>query len=359
MLLPVLALGLLSCAASKQPVAPHTESVKPEAAEVARPLGDFQPVFQSEAIPTDPKAYPYNHAASLAEMPNGDLLVAWAAGSAEAARDTRIVASRCAFGSSMWSPPSVIADTPDAGDANPVLFVDDTEQVRLFYVSLFGDTLCLSRIKVQTSSDSGATWSEPRQALEAACTLIRNKPIITPSGRWILPAYFQGIYQSRFYASDDRGESWRVSQSLLSLPNNLQPAVVVRDDGSLLALMRSADGAGFTWQGISTDDGATWQMSRRADLPNPGSGLDMTRLSSGEIALAYNPSTAMRTPLAVSFSDNDGQTWSPPQPIQEGEPGFAYPCILQTRDGTIHVVFSYRLQHIQHVEFNRVWLRGS
>jgi len=335
-----------------------TQAVTQHIAVTESPPTNEPPRFVSSAVPTDSEKYPYNHVACIAEMPGEDLLVVWVAGSREAARDTAIVASRRRKNETTWSPPKTVADKADAGDANPTIFVDDRGAAWLFHVELFGEgNLCLSRVVVQTSGDGGETWTASHKSFEAICTLVKNKPIITRTGRWILPAYQEAIYQSQFWLSDDRGQTWQAAAPLLTLPNNnLQPAVVELADGSLYSLMRNGAGTGFTWEGRSTDCGKTWKLAERHDLPNPGSGIDLIRLADGRVLLAHNPSKKERTPLSVSVSADDGRTWSSPKTIESGPPQLSYPSLIQTHDGMIHLVYSHQLSHIQHASFNTAWL---
>ncbi len=313
--------------------------------------------FATQPIPTVPDRCPYNHSASIVQTASGDLLTAWGAGSRELGPDTVILLSRKTAGQDEWSPPIIVADKPDDADANPVLFVDDLGGLWLFHVEMFGGEFCLGRVVVQRSENDGLTWTKPEVALDAICTMVRNKPIILGDGQWLLPAYQQAIFQSQFWLSGDRGRSWRPTPPLYTAAdNNLQPAVVELSDGSLLAMMRSGGNARQTWEGRSTDAGLTWKLRQRPDLPNPNSGLDMIRLATGELLLVYNPSRADRTPLAVSYSTDDGRTWSSPITIANGKPQLSYPCVIQDRAGIVHVVFSHRLTHIEHVTFDRAWL---
>ncbi len=213
-----------------RPVQPTSDSTP--VGTGALPADDEPPRLAATLIPTDSTRYPYNHAASIAELPNGDLIVAWGAGSRELGDDTVIVMSRRPAGETTWTAPVVVADRPDRADANPVLFVDGGGRARLFHVEMFGQTFCLGRVVVQTSDDLGRTWSSPRPAFDAICVMVRNPPIVTRAGRWVMPAYIQGVYASQFWLSDDHGETWRPTASLFSFPeNNLQPAVVELDDG--------------------------------------------------------------------------------------------------------------------------------
>jgi predicted neuraminidase len=349
-----LLLGLAGCQESP----PCTSGSTPARSAVdARSLSE--PAFINYApLPTDSARYPYNHAATIAEAQSGDLLVAWAAGSAEAARDTVIVLSRRARGEEAWSHPVVVSDASEAGAANPTLFVDDRGTIWLFHVRLLVEgSLCLSHVVVKTSGDAGATWSASRRAFHPPCTLVKNKPIITQGGAWIFPAYQQAFYQSQFLFSADRGETWSALSPLLTLPDsNLQPAIVQLSDGSLFALMRNGSGGGFTWEGRSTNCGRSWNFRERRDLPNPNSGIDLIALEDGRLLHAYNPDSRERTPIAVAVSMDDGQSWSPPKNIETGPPQLSYPSMIQAADGVIHMVYSHRLGFIQHVAFNAAWL---
>lgn len=315
-----------------------------------------EPIFRSQLIPTAGDRY--NHTATIVAMPDGELLVAWGSGARELANDTRIVLSRRAPGAdAVWTPPTTIADTPDLPDANCVLFIDDAGRLHLLHSVIFGGGFCTSFVEGRTSQDAGMTWSAGRVALPAACTLLKNRPIRLRDGRWLLPAYIEASYASQFYFSFDGGALWLPgSPPILTLPfANLQPAVVQTSNGSLLAMMRSTAGAGYTWQGISLE-GIAWLMSPRPDLPNPGSGLDLLRLSSGHLVMAYNNSTTARSPLVVSTSDDEGRTWSPARTLDAGDGQYSYPSLIESPDGLIHCVYSFRLEAIRHAEFNRAWL---
>jgi len=315
--------------------------------------------FSAEMIPTAGDAY--NHTSSIVVMPDGGLLVAWGAGSRELASDTRIVLARRGAGDGQWGEPVVVADKPDQPDANCVLFADDGGRVHLMHSEMFEQQFCTSYVVEQTSDDGGQTWSSPRAALPAACTLLRNKPIVLRDGRWLLPAYVEATYESQFFVSADRGATWLpLTAPLATVPfGNLQPAVVQRSDGTLLALMRSAAGAGYTWQAGSIG-GLAWWIEPRTDLPNPGSGLDMIRLSSGHFVIAFDDSATERTPLSVAESVDEGRTWSVARVIEGGAGQFSYPSLAEGADGMIHCTYSFNVEAIKHAAFNRAWIeRGS
>lgn len=332
-------------------------STHPTPAHAPVTRSDEPSYFASQPIPTDPVRYPYNHAATIIETPAGDLLCAWGAGARELAPNTVILLSRRPLGSNEWTQPTIVADKPDYADANPVLFADDSGRIHLFHVEMFGDQFCLGRVIVRTSADDGHTWDAPHDALSTVCTMIRHHPIIFRDGRWLLPAYQQAIYASQFWISDDRGRTWQSGDVLVTpFDNNLQPAVVELSDGSLLSHMRSSGKKGETWEGRSTDGGKTWSLRKCPNLPNPNSGLELILLTDGTLLAIYNDSPTERSPLVAARSTDDGRTWSPPKVLAAGDPQLSYPSACRTRNGRIHVVFSHRLTHIEHVELNLSWL---
>ena len=65
----------------------------------------------------------------------------------------------------------------------------------------------------------------------------RVHPIVLPSGRWILPLYSDTFSASIMAISDDRGATWTASQPLIGF-GNIQPSLVRKNDGELVAFMR-------------------------------------------------------------------------------------------------------------------------
>ncbi len=162
--------------------------------------------------------------------------------------------------------------------------------------------------------------------------------------------------------SDDDGQHWYASEPLIGF-GNIQPAVLERKDGSLVAYMREN---GFTDKirvAESTDGGKTWGPVGEMDLPNPGSGLDAVRLADGHWVLIYNDTTRGRNSLAVSLSEDEGKTWSHTRHLEKHDKGsYHYPTIIQGHDGTIHAVYSYFVEggkSMKHAAFNEDWITAG
>ena len=123
----------------------------------------------------------------------------------------------------------------------------------------------------------------------------------------------------------------------------------------------------------SNDNGISWSNVSDSALPNPGSGADVVTLRNGNWALAYNDTEKGRHSLAVSLSTDGGKSW-PITRHRENDTrdrGSAtrshYPSIIQGRNGTLHVVYSYHhsdrpgIPHktIKYARFDEAWLRGQ
>jgi predicted neuraminidase len=107
----------------------------------------------------------------------------------------------------------------------------------------------------------------------------------------------------------------------------------------------------------SRDDGKTWGVMRLLDVLNPDSGIDALRLADGRYLLAFNDSITGRTPLNVAIS-NDAEHWTLALTL-ESEPGeYSYPAVIQSRDGIVHITYTWRRQRIRHVEIDPTQLKG-
>ncbi len=65
----------------------------------------------------------------------------------------------------------------------------------------------------------------------------RVHPVVLPTGRWILPLYSDTFSASIMAISDDRGSTWKASHPLIGF-GNIQPSLVRKNDGTLIAYMR-------------------------------------------------------------------------------------------------------------------------
>jgi len=200
----------------------------------------------------------------------------------------------------------------------------------------------------------------------------KNKAILVEGKRLIVPLYSDGFSFSLMAFTDDGGQTWCFSEPLVGA-GNIQPSLVQRVDGALVAYMRDNGPAPKRLHvSTSSDKGLTWSPVRDSELPNPGSGADIVTLRDGHWVLAYNDTEKSRDSLAVSLSLDEGKTWPYTRHLETGSPdkpssSAAYPSIIQGADGSLHVVYSYHgtqpgrgaRKTIKHVRFTESWLQSQ
>lgn len=369
-----------------------------------------EPRFESELVfPLNPQ---HNHAPGIVECSNGDLLVTWYRGSGERrADDVAVYAAWKRRGESRWTEPMVVADTPGFPDCNTALFIDRQQRLWLIYPTILANTWesCLTNVKIakQYSAPEKLAWDQhsmvllkpddfaeqARQKLEeellpyrAQITAEREakldelrerlgdklfqrlgwqprcKPTQLPSGRILLPLYTDTYSISIMAITDDHGLTWRASKPLLGF-GNIQPTVLRRNDGTLVAYMRENGLSGKIRMAESKDEGETWGPVGVADLPNPGSGVDGVRLSNGKWLLVYNDTQEGRNRLAVSLSMDEGRTWTVTRHLEDAPSGsYHYPAVIQGTDGKIHAVYSYFVEggkSMKVASFDEAWLLAA
>lgn len=299
---------------------------------------------------------PFAHCATLTALPGGSLLAGWFAGSYETAPDVAILAARLNAPGADWSAPWVLVDVPGYSVGQPVFLSLPGGELWLFFVVIDGggSGWTGARPYRQRSSDGGQTWTDRQLLLDDPGLMLRSRPLIL-AGRIVVPMYDEKAWQSRMLISDDGGQSWRLAAPIESLPGNIHPTLVQLDGGRLLAYLRPGGKGGVIWRTESADGGETWSDPTPTQLPNPNSGFDLLRLQSGRLALAFNNSDKLRTPLCVALARR-GEQWDRLRTLEDALGEFSYPTLAQTHDGQIHVVYTYRREHIQYASFTEKWL---
>ena len=150
-----------------------------------------------------------------------------------------------------------------------------------------------------------------------------------PQGRILLPLYTDTFSLGIMAISDDKGRTWFASQPIFGW-GGIQPTVLVKSDGTLVAYMRDNAGSGHIKISESKDDGLTWGPVTLSELANPGAGIDGVRFANGHFCLVYNDQSRGRTRLAVSISDDEGKTWKWTRHLESHDAGaYHYPCVIQ------------------------------
>lgn len=306
--------------------------------------------------------FPSCHAATIAQTPSGDLVAAFFGGSWEGCKDVCIYMCRKDRMSSHWSAPIVIADghlddTTQHPCWNPVLFQlpGNHQPLVLWYKT--GIYIKDWVAHQQLSFDGGRHWATPTDLPPHRLGPIKNKPILH-KGRIICPSSWENgpIWHTRFEYSNWRGHGFHWNTSAPNTPDSIrsiQPTILVHRDGSLQALCRTKEGVLSTT--YSYDNGSTWTPEVLTNIPHNNSGIDAMTLSDGRFAMVYNPigltigqETGPRTPLVLALSA-DGLHWRTVLTLEHQPGEYSYPTIIQGRDKTLHIVYTWNRRRIKYV----------
>ncbi|MEA5257812.1 sialidase family protein [Arcicella aquatica] len=300
--------------------------------------------------------FPESHAATIAETPKG-LVSAWFGGTKERNPDVCIWISRNENGK--WLAPQNVAngivnDTLRYACWNPVLYQIPNGDLMLFYK--IGPSPAKWKGWLKTSSDNGITWSAARALPENYIGPVKNKPVLLSNGNLFCPTSTEGSgWKLHFEVTPDFGKTWRIVGPISDgkTLNAIQPSILDYGKGKLQILARSRDRAIIeSW---SYDNGETWTPLAKAALPNNNSGTDAVTLKDDRHLLVYNHvlppgdlAKGPRTPLNVSLT-KDGKQWYAALIIEDSPISqYSYPSIIQTSDGLVHVIYTWRRKKIKH-----------
>ena len=343
--------------------------------------------------PIFPLQQQHVHASSLVALPKGDLLVAWFQGNGERnADDVRIMGARLKQGQHQWSSPFLMADTYGLPDCNPVLFLNHHKKLFLIWIAVQANRWEQSLLKYRTSTDyqgngapqwnwqgnillkpdnrfseevarkfktlppTGAGWAAyaPRyddMIIEASTDPAKRslgwqsriQPLLGNQEEILLPLYSDGFNFSLVARSTDDGKRWTPMLPIVGR-GNVQPSLIAKKDGTLLAYMRdNGDSPGRVQLSRSKDDGLHWTAAQKTALPNTAS-VKVLALKSGRWALLGNDTDQGRYHLSLYLSDDEGRSWKwkmalENDPTKKGK--FSYPSMIQTSDGLLHITYSY------------------
>jgi predicted neuraminidase len=306
------------------------------------------------------------HGSSIVELDDGSLLISWYAGSAEAARDSRILLRRSTTGGTSWEPTqTAVAPHECAVESwfsnkalgNTVLFQDRENVVWLFYAAVEFGGWSGAHVDYKISRDRGRTWSESHRLTKGLGDLPRSKPVELAGCEILLPLSHSVL---RKYASAARWKTCpkllQPSYSIIAGSKSSHPAVVALDSNRVLAFLRARGGGRLQSASLDVSKN-TWGKPVETNLPNPDSAIDALRLVDGGMLLVYNDNGTVRNPLSIAVSA-DGTTFRKLRDV-ENEPGqdFSYPSLVRARDGTFYLSYTWHYRSaIKCVHFDSGWL---
>lgn len=315
--------------------------------------------------------FPECHSATIAETTKGDLVATYFGGTKERNPDVCIWVSRKVKGSKEWTKPQMVADgiindTLRKACWNPVVYQIPQGDLVIYFK--IGSKVSDWSGWMVRSKDGGKTWSKREPLQKDFLGPVKNKPVMS-RGRLIAPSSIESNgWRLYFEYSDDMGKTWQrtdyVEADSITIDGKkklkdlaIQPSIISLKDGRLAALARTrSEHIGITY---SEDNGKTWSKLKLIDTPNNNSGLDAVTLSDGNHVLICNDKPipngikngkGLRTPLSLMTS-SDGESWQHWMTLEDSPISqYSYPSIIQTSDGHIHCIYTWRRQRIKHVE---------
>jgi predicted neuraminidase len=301
--------------------------------------------------------FPECHASTIVES-QGRLVAAWFGGTREKHPDVGIWVARHEGGK--WTTPVEVANGVESPSKryptwNPVLHQLSKGELLLFYkVGPSPDTWWGM---VMRSTDGGKTWSKPERLPNDIAGPIKNKAVELANGELLCPSSTEDNgWRVHFERTRDGGKTWQRTPSI-NLGNDgkefgvIQPTVFFHPGNRLQTLMRNRQGN--IVESWSNDNGKTWSPLAETALPNPNSGIDGVTLKDGRHLLVYNHtirSGMRRGALHVAVSV-DGKIWQAALALENTKPQdeFSYPAVIQTRDGKVHITYTWNRKKVKHV----------
>jgi predicted neuraminidase len=327
-----------------------------------------------EQVFADDRPFQQCHAPTIAQLRNNRFLVAWFGGRAEGAEDVGIwMADRFQC---VWSTPRLVAKVSAQPHWNPVLVRSPDGAVTLYF--RVGGTCPEWRTWLMASIDEGKTWTTPVELESEGASApgpVKHAPLRLADGTLLAGNSMEagGDWRVCVNRSTDGGRTWvpgasvswarpeekdtgagRLGDGVQHLKDTLdlsgrgviQPALWQSAPDCIHLLARSSTGA--LYRSDSSDAGLSWSPLAHTELPSNNSGIAVCRLHDGALVLASNPvaeNWGARTPLRLSLSVDNGQTWPHSLDIESGPGEHSYPAMVATPRG-VAVVYTWKRERI-------------
>lgn len=295
------------------------------------------------------------HAGTIEISEDGKLTSAWFGGDKEGASNVMIYYSTKS--DKNWSKPIKLNDKWEGvAHWNPVLFYHNN-LLNLYYKH--GNRIQDWETVYSTSNDFGNTWEESKTLVEKDPVNrgpVKNKPILLSNGCICAPTSMQvyldapkpkeQCWDCFVDLSYDNGITWEKSMLVPLNHDNLkgkgliQPTVWESTPGNVHMFMRSTEDK--MYRSDSTDYGKTWCEAYPTNISNNNSGIDLVKLSSGDLVLVYNKARkGARTPLNVALSKDNGQTFEEIAVLESIEGQYMYPSVVCDKEENLHIIYTY------------------
>ena len=240
-----------------------------------------------------------HHGSTVEVLPDGTVAAVWFHGENEKSHDSWNVWSKLEPGAESWTEPVIIFDEPEKAEGNAALWVKSDGTLAVIFVTIFGrDLWDDSKIRMIESDDGGESWSAPIMLREEYCWMARHRPVRMKNGEMILPLYNECITIPVYMYSTDEFKTVKeqdfdnMGQYVLDHALQEQPALIVRDDGTVVAITRDGGQRRRVHISESTDNGRTWSVCEPTQLPNSGTSVDWVKLLDGHVVAVFNNASA-------------------------------------------------------------------
>ncbi|WP_104749139.1 exo-alpha-sialidase [Helicobacter cynogastricus] len=333
-------------------------------------------LFEKQAIPPPPVQSV--HSASLGALPSGHLLVAYFGGSEEGLPDVRIYANLYNPKSKIWSPAFTLLSPTQLSQlsksyvkalGNPVLAIFN-QKVYLFVVGVSLGGWATSRIYALQADISSLLAQKPHLNFLSTLSLspllnisylVRNSPLPTEDGGFILPIYHELVAKFPLLLKfDSKAHLQRVIKPNY-LSSQLQPTLTPYKQCALMAFRSSKDTHLYTQ---TCKDLLHWNPPIPSNLRNYDDALALFN-ANHETYLVYNAplpnASSSRSSLRLARFAPTSKRSSYFDPLaildQSLEGEVSYPSVLVLKD-TIHLVYTKHRHTIMHLILNKALLKA-
>lgn len=228
--------------------------------------------------------------------------------------------------------------------------------IALFYLQKNSQDDCMPVIRL--SRDEAKTWSPARPIVEKTGYYVLNNDRVVQleNGRILAPLALHTRDNGKWHAnasmviamSDDEGETFRVAEQAISLPDDdpagvlQEPGIVELHNGDLLMFIRTA--GQYQYFSRSQDQGMTWSLPEASTMRSPRSPASIERLpGASDIVALWNDHDTMtpaepeyRTPLVLARSADAGVTWTNKTTLEDHPDGwYCYTAMEWTEDALL------------------------